>query len=90
MRLTILSDSDMRFPYQSNEENLTRELTFSSSNIDKNIDSDVEPLAKLGRDYPANSMLECLNINSIKNKIVLLTDICQTSPIEILRRDETK
>ena len=90
MRLTIRSDSNICFPYQSNEKNPTKELTFSSSNIDKNIDSDLEPLAKLGRDYPANSMLECLNIYSIKNKILLLTDICQTSPIEIRRRDETK
>ena len=31
-----------------------------------------------------------LNINSIRNKIVQLTDICKTTPIEILCIDETK
>ena len=35
-------------------------------------------------------MIWYLNINSIRHKIVLLTDICKTSPIVILCIDETK
>ena len=53
MRLTNRSDSDMSSPYQRNDENQNKEPT-SFSNINKNIDSDLEPLAKLRRDYPAN------------------------------------
>ena len=89
MQLTIRSDSDMSSPYQRNDKNQKKELT-SSSNTDKNIDPDLEHLAKLRRDYPFNSTLGYLNISSIRNKIVPLTDICKTSPIEIIRIDETK
>ena len=53
MRLKIRSDSDISSPYQRNYKNQNKELT-SSSNTDKNIDSDLEPLAKLRRDYPSN------------------------------------
>ena len=35
-------------------------------------------------------MIGYININSIRNKIVQLTDICKTSPIEIIGIDETK
>ena len=44
----------------------------------KNIDSDLEGLAKSRTDYPSNSMIRYLKINSIRNKIVQLTDICKT------------
>ena len=45
---------------------------------DKNIDSDLEGLAKLRRDYPSNTMIRYLKINSIRNEIVQLTDFCKT------------
>ena len=47
-------------------------------------------MAKLRRDFPSNPTLRNLNINSIKNKIVQLTNICKTSLIEILCIDKTK
>ena len=89
MWLTIRSDSDMGSPYQRNDKNQNKVPT-SSSNTDKNIDSDLEVLAKLGRDYPSYPMIGYSNINSIRKKIEQLTDICKTSPIEILCIDETK
>ena len=45
MQLTIRSDCDTSSPYLRNNKNQNKELT-SSSNTDKNIDSDLEPLAK--------------------------------------------
>ena len=47
-------------------------------------------MAKLKRVYPSNPLIGYLNIDSTRNKIVQLTDVCETSPIEILRIDETK
>ena len=41
----IRSDSDISSPYQRNGKNENKEPT-SSSNTDKNIDSDLESLAK--------------------------------------------
>ena len=75
--------------YQRNDKNQNKVPT-SSSNTDKSIDFDLEALAKLRRDYPSYPMIGYLNVNSIKNKIVQLTDICRISPIEILCIDETK
>ena len=79
----------MSTPYQRNDKNQNKVHTFSS-NTDKNIDSNLEAVAKLRRDYLSYPMIEYLNINSITNKIVQLTDVCKTSPIEILCIDETK
>ena len=79
----------MNTPYQRNDKNQNKVHTFSS-NTDKNIDSNLEAVAKLRRDYLSYPMIEYLNINSIANKIVQLTDICKTSPIEILCIEETK
>ena len=79
----------MNSPYKRNDKNQNKVLTCSSS-TNKNIDSDLEALAKLKKDYPSYLMIGYLNINSIKNKIVQLTDICKTSLIEILCIDETK
>ena len=45
MRLTIRSDSDMSFPYQRNDKSQNKELT-SSSNTEKDITSDLDPLTK--------------------------------------------
>ena len=80
MWLTIRSDSDMSSSYQMNDKNQNKVPT-SSSNTDKNIDSDLEPLAKLREDYPCYPMIGYLSINSIRNKILQLTDIYRTSPI---------
>ena len=85
--LTIRSDSDVSSPYQRNHKNQNKVPT-SSSNTDKNIDSELKALAKLRKVYPSYSMIGYLNTNSIRNKIVQLTDICKTSPIEILCTDE--
>ena len=84
MWLTIRPGSQMSSPYQRNDKNQNKVLT-SSSNHDKSINSDPEVLA-----YPSYFMIGYLNINSIRNEIVQLTDICKTSPIEILCIDETK
>ena len=75
--------------YQRNNKNQNKVPT-CSLNTDKNIDSDREALAKLRRDKPFYPMIGYLNINSIRNNIVQLTDICKTSPTEILCIDETK
>ena len=79
----------MSSSYQRNDKNQNKVST-SSSNTDKNIDSDLEALAKLRRHYLSYPMIEYLNINSIRSKIVQLADICRTSPIQVLCIDETK
>ena len=56
MWLTIRSNSDMSSPYQRDDKNQNKVPT-SSSNNDKNIDSDLEALAKLSRDYPSYPMI---------------------------------
>ena len=45
MRLTIRSNSDMSSPYQRNDKNQNKELTFSA-NTDKDINFDLDPLTK--------------------------------------------
>ena len=46
----------MSLSYQRNDKNQNKVPT-SSSNTDKYIDSDLEALAKLRRDYPSNPMI---------------------------------
>ena len=46
----------MGSPYQRNDKNQNKVPT-SSSNTDKCIDSDLEALAKLRRDYSSNPMI---------------------------------
>ena len=70
----------MSLPYKRNNKNQNKVRT-SSSNTDKNIDFDLEALAKLRKDYYSYPMIGYLNIDSIRNKIVQLTDICRTSLI---------
>ena len=77
----------MNSPYERNDKNQTKVPT--SAHTDKNIDSNLEALAKLRRDYPSNPIIGYFNINSIRNKIVQLTDTCKTTLIEILCIDET-
>ena len=50
------SESDMSSPYQRNDKTRTKVPT-SFSNNHKNIDSNLEALAKLRRDYPSNPMI---------------------------------
>ena len=77
--------------YTSQNDKNQSKLTSSSSNTDKNIDSDIEALAKFRRDYPSNPMIGYLiNINSIRNKMVQSADICKTSSTEILCIDVIK
>ena len=73
----------MTSPYQRNDKNHTL-------NTNKTIDYDLEALSKLRRDCPSNPMIGYLNIYSIRNKIVQLTDICKTPSGEIFCIDETK
>ena len=50
----------MSLPYQWHDKNQNKVPT-SSSNTDKIIDSDLEALAKLRRDYPSYPMIRYLN-----------------------------
>ena len=79
----------MSLSYERNDKNQNKVAT-SSSNTDKNIDPDLETLAKLRKHYPSSPMIGYLNVNIIRNKIVQLTGICKTFPTEILYIDETK
>ena len=58
-----------------------KKAPISCSNTDKNIDSDLEALAKFTRDYPSNPIISYSSTNSIRNKIIQFTDICKISPI---------
>ena len=80
MWVAIRTDNDMSSPYHRNDKNQNKVPT-STSNTDKIIDPDLDALAKLRRDYPSFPMIGYLNINSIRNKIVQLTNICRAFPI---------
>lgn len=60
MWLTSRSDSGMSSPYQRIDENQNK-MSASTSNTDKKIDSDLEVLAKLRRDYPSNPIDRVFN-----------------------------
>ena len=47
-------------------------------------------VSKLRKAYPNNPIIDYLNINSLKEKIICLRDIISTSKIDILCIDETK
>ena len=79
----------MSSPYRRKDKNQSN-IPTSSSNTEKDIDFDLESLAKLRSDYPSNPMIVYLNINFKRNKIVQLTDICKTFLIEVHCIDETK
>ena len=70
----------MSSPYHRNDKNQNKVAT-ATSNTDKIIDPDLDALAKLRRDYPSFPMIGYLNINSIRNRIVQLTNICRAFPI---------
>ena len=76
----------MSSPYQRNDKDQNKVPTFSS-NTDKNVDSDLEALEEI---ILLILWYGYLNINSIRNKIVQLTDTCKTSPTKLLCIDETK
>ena len=47
-------------------------------------------VSKLRKAYPNNPIIDYLNINSLKEKIICLRDIISTAKIDILCIDETK
>ena len=60
MWLTSRSDSGMSSPYQRIDKNQNK-MSASTSNTDKKIDSDLEVLVKLRRDYPSNPIDRVFN-----------------------------
>ena len=65
-----------------NYKNQNKIPTFTS-NTDKIVESNIEALNKLRRDYPCNPVIEYLNINFIRNKIVQFSDVCKTSLVKM-------
>ena len=58
--------------------------------INPNIETDLSNLIDLRRQNINNPMKGYLNINSLRNKIDYLRDICGKSPLDIFCIDETK
>ena len=58
--------------------------------ISNNIQFDISGLTNLKKECPNNPIISYLNINSLRNKIDQLRDICQKAPLDILCIDETK
>ena len=53
-------------------------------------DSDLKGVSKFRKAYPNNPIIGCLNINSLKEKIICLRDIISTFKIDVLSIDEPK
>ena len=54
-----------------------------------NINSDVSGLVRLRKGYINNPSIDCLNVNSLSEKITYLKEICLKTSINILCIDET-
>ena len=52
--------------------------------------TDINDLIKVREAYSKNPILGCLNIKSLRNKIINLRDVVAKVPIDILCVDETK
>ena len=55
-----------------------------------NFESDIIGLVDLRNNFPQNPIISYLNINSLRNKIFHLREICDKAPVDILCIDETK
>ena len=55
-----------------------------------NFESDIIGLVDLRNNFPQNPIISYLNINSLRNKIFHLWEICDKAPVDILCIDETK
>ena len=69
-------------------ESVANEITNKAKNTNHNLD--IEEVINLGKLYTNNPIIGYLNINSLRNKITQLTEICGKAPIDLLCIDEIK
>ena len=69
-------------------ESVANQLSNKAKNTNHNLD--IEELINLRKLYTNNAIVGYLNINSLRNKITQLKEVCRKAPIELLCTDETK
>ena len=79
----------MFFLNTDSESDLLRENVTGDKKIN-NLESDVSDLIDLRKEFPNNSMIGRLNIDSLGNKINYLPEVFLKCPIDMVCIDETK
>ena len=74
--------------FKKQRENLANKITNKAKNTNHNLH--IEELLNLGKLYANNPIIGYLNINSLKNKMTQLREVCRKAPIDVLCIGETK
>ena len=69
-------------------ENVANQISNKAKNTNHNLD--IEELKNLRKLYNNNPIIGYLNINSPRNKITQLREVCRKAPIDLLCIDESK
>ena len=69
-------------------ESVANQISNKAKNTNHNLD--IEGLINLRKFYTNNPIIEYLNINSLRNKITRLREVCRKAPIDFICIDETK
>ena len=74
--------------FKEQRESVTNQISHKAKNTNHNLD--MEGLINLRKLYANNPIIGYLNINSLRNKVTQLRDVCRKAPIELLCINETK
>ena len=74
--------------FKKQPESVANQISNEAKNTNHKLD--IEELINLRKLYTNNPIIEYLNINSLKNKITQLREVCRKAPIDVLCIDETK
>ena len=74
--------------FKNQQESVANQISNKAKNTNHNLD--IEELINLRKLYINNPIIGYLNINSLRNKITQLREVCGKPPIDLLCIDETK
>ena len=74
--------------FKNQRESVANQISNKAKNTNHNLD--IEELIDLRKLYNNNPIIGDLNINSLRNKITQLREVCGKAPIDLLCIDETK
>ena len=74
--------------FKKQRESVTNHISNKAKNANHNLD--IEGPINLRKLYTNNPIIGYLNIDSLRNKITLLREVCRKAPIDLLYIDETK
>ena len=74
--------------FKNQRENVANQISNKAKNTNHNLD--IEELINLRKLYTNNPIIGYLNINSLRNKITQLREICGKAKTDLLSIDETK